>query len=43
MAEYPINAVPKDNRRVYLGFLGVAKWVILVIAIILILMAIFLT
>ena len=32
-----------DNRAVYSGFLGLTKWAIILIAIVLILMAIFLT
>lgn len=34
--------VSRDNQRVYSGFVGVAKWGTLLIAIVLILMAIFL-
>lgn len=32
-----------DNKSVYSGFLGLTKWAILLIALVLILMAIFLT
>ena len=34
--------VPQDNRSVYSGFLGFAKWGTLLIVIVLILMAVFL-
>ena len=34
--------VPQDNRAVYSGFLGMAKWGTILVVIVLILMAIFL-
>ncbi|TPE58739.1 aa3-type cytochrome c oxidase subunit IV [Sandaracinobacter neustonicus] len=37
------EAAAADNRTVYSGFLGLTKWAIILIAIVLILMAIFLT
>ncbi|MCG2840299.1 aa3-type cytochrome c oxidase subunit IV [Sandaracinobacter sp. RS1-74] len=33
---------PRENERVYSGFLGLAKWATILISIVLILMAIFL-
>jgi hypothetical protein len=40
MAE--LDKVAADNRQVYSGFLGITKWAIVLIALTLILMAIFL-
>lgn len=39
----PLDDVPADNRKVYQGFVTAGKWLVISAAIILSLMAIFLT